>query len=78
MIAGTLLGQNCSIEKMEEKVDFLYSSFGFLCWLKVNPGINISVRSYGNYGAWSVLLFILVGICGSILCMWAGAMIESM
>ena len=44
----------------------------------MNPGINISVRSYGNYGAWSVLLFILVGICGSILCMWAGAMIESM
>ena len=63
--------------KMEEKVDFLYSSFVFVL-AKVNPGINISVRSYGNYGAWSVLLFILVGICGSILCMWAGAMIESM
>ena len=77
MIAGTLLGQNCSIEKWKKKWIFCIVVLFFVL-AKVNPGINISVRSYGNYGAWSVLLFILVGICGSILCMWAGAMIESM
>ena len=60
MIAGTLLGQNCSIEKWKKKWIFCIVVLFFVL-AKVNPGINISVRSYGNYGAWSVLLFILVG-----------------
>lgn len=77
MIAGTLLEQNCSIKKWKKEWIFCIAVLFFIL-AKLNPGINISVRKYGIYGGWSVLLFILVGICGSILCMWAGAMIESL
>ena len=40
--------------------------------LLYTSGINMSVREYGVYQAFSVPFFILIGITGSMLCIWVG------
>lgn len=42
----------------------------------LDPGINMSIREYGIYGAFSVPFFIIVGLTGSLLCIWFGKLIE--
>ena len=44
----------------------------YLSLSRANPGINMSVREYGVYQAFSVPFFILIGITGSMLCIWGG------
>ena len=43
----------------------------------LDPGINMSIREYGIYGAFSVPFFIIVGLTGSLLCIWFGKLIEN-
>ena len=38
---------------------------------------NMSIREYGIYGAFSVPFFIIVGLTGSLLCIWFGKLIEN-
>lgn len=37
----------------------------------------MSIREYGIYGAFSVPFFIIVGLTGSLLCIWFGKLIEN-
>ena len=41
-------------------VAFLYNQITI-----INPGVNMSIREYGSYGIFSVILFICAGFCGS-------------
>lgn len=76
MIIGTLLERKCDIRKWKKRWIFLIAVLYFVL-ATFNPGINISVRKYGAYGNGSIPLFILIGICGSVLCMWIGTVLES-
>ena len=40
--------------------------YGYL--VKINTGINLSLREYGNLGDWSVLLYAVIGLTGSVIC----------
>ena len=43
---------------------------------KANPWINLSTREYGNAGNGRVLLFLIIGIIGTILCVWVSEFLE--
>lgn len=75
MITGTLLGRTVDIKKWQAGW-IITIMIAFLILATLNPGINISVRKYGVHGNWSVLLFALIGISGSIVCIWVGTLLE--
>lgn len=76
MIVGTLLGQSGLYERRCSGwlVAAVFAVYVLLS--AINPGINMSVREYGIYERWSVPFFILIGITGSMLCIWAAKLIE--
>lgn len=76
MIVGTVLGRN---QFFEQQKKWWYVIGVFLIYIllsALNPGINMSVREYGVYERWSVPFFILIGISGSILCIWIAQLLE--
>ncbi len=76
MIAGTLLGRAGFYEKKCKIWQVVCVLAAYLLLSSVNPGINMSVREYGIYERWSVPFFILIGITGSMLCIWAAQLLE--
>lgn len=47
----------------------------FCCW--INPGINISIREYGEHGIVSVIMVCIIGAIGSLLCIKVSRLVES-
>lgn len=77
MIVGTLLGR---AEFFEKKWNLPLVAGTFVVYIllsTINPGINMSIREYGTYGFLSVPFFILIGISGSMLCIWLGKLIQN-
>lgn len=77
MIVGTLLGR---AEFFEKKWNLPLVAGTFVVYIllsTINPGINMSIREYGTYGFLSVPFFILIGISGSVLCIWLGKLIQN-
>ena len=77
MIAGTLLGR---AQFFEKKWNIPLIAAVFVIYILTScfdPGINMSIREYGIYGAFSVPFFIIVGLTGSLLCIWFGKLIEN-
>ena len=81
--AGRMIGfGGCIAGTLLQRADFfdrdwnLWVIIGILVFYlslsRANPGINMSVREYGVYQAFSVPFFILIGITGSMLCIWVG------
>ena len=70
-----------SIDLIGAAVFFMLANFGvpagYIVLSTVNPGINMSLREYGAYGALSVPLFLAIGLGGSMLCIWLGKLIET-
>lgn len=77
MLAGTFLGRAEYFEKKARPLSVLLIFGAYVLLSYSNPGINMSVREYGKYQAFSVPLFILVGISGSMLCIWVGKLIQN-
>ncbi len=78
MIVGTLLGRAKFFER-DWNLPLILGTFAVYMGLSfVNPGINMSVREYGIYGRLSVPFFILIGISGSMLCIWVGKLIQNL
>lgn len=76
MIVGTLLGR---IEFFEKKwnIPLIAGTLaGYILLSMINPGINMSIREFGVHGVLSVPLFILIGISGSMLCIWVGKLVQ--
>ncbi len=72
--AGTvfmLLGYSVRKTELLKKLEKWYWVGGILiCYLlccSINPGIGMSLRKYGPYGTWSVLMFVVIGYLGSLL-----------
>lgn len=78
MLAGTMLGRAKVFEKRWNVPLILGVLAGYVVLSTVNPGINMSLREYGAYGALSVPLFLAIGIGGSMLCIWLGKLIETL
>lgn len=77
MLAGKLLAQSNFFEKEGRLWRFICVFAGYMLLSHANPGINMSVREYGIYERWSVLPFILIGISGSMLCIWVAQFLEN-
>lgn len=77
MIVGTLLGRAEFFEKKWNLPLVAGTLVVYILLSTVNPGINMSVREYGKYGFLSVPFFILIGISGSMLCIWLGKLIQN-
>lgn len=77
MLAGTLLGRAQFFEKKWNVPLVLLVLVGYVVLSTVNPGINMSLREYGAYGAPSVPLFVLIGLSGSMLCIWLGKLVQN-
>lgn len=76
MLAGQWLSQ---IGFFEKKWNIWWILAVFFCYVlitTINTGLNTSVREYGLYGRWSVPFYILIGISGSILCIWTGKLVQ--
>lgn len=54
----------------------LLGSILYVCLFSVNQGINMSIRKYGQPGAIGVVLFILIGIVGTVVIMSFFKLIE--
>ena len=77
MIAGTLLGRTQFFEK-KWNIPLIVAVLAiYILTSCLDPGINMSIREYGIYGALSVPFFIIVGLTGSLLCIWFGKLIEN-
>lgn len=77
MIVGTLLGR-CEFFEKEWNISLVIgTAMVYIVLSTINPGINLSTREYGVHEFFSVPLFILIGISGSMLCIWAGKLIQN-
>ena len=72
MIAGTLLQRADFFDRDWNLWVIIGILVFYLSLSRANPGINMSVREYGVYQAFRVPFFILIGITGSMLCIWVG------
>lgn len=78
MIVGTLLGRTDFFER-DWNVPLIFLIFAVYMGLSyINPGINMSVREYGAYGALSVPVFFVIGVTGSLLCIWLGKLVQDL
>ncbi len=75
MLVGKLLAQSGFYEGTPKswRVACVFAAYMLMSY--ANPGINMSVREYGVYERWSVPAFILIGISGSMLCIWAAQLL---
>jgi fucose 4-O-acetylase-like acetyltransferase len=79
MIIGAILNSSRYFERKVTKkhiclLVMLLALYLILCYF--NPGINMSVRNYGVHGYFSIVLFIAIGVSGSVLCIWCSKVIE--
>lgn len=77
MIVGTLFGRKEFFEQKWNHPLVIGTLAAYLLLSMVNPGINMSTREFGVHGICSVVLFILIGISGSMLCIWLGKLIQN-
>lgn len=81
MIAGYELKQKNVLEVKDKRIKVL-SAFVLVVIYKIlvdlNPGINLATREYGNKGIFSAGLYLIIGIIGSILCIWISQVISKM
>lgn len=78
LIVGTFLGRAKFFER-DWNIPLVLLVFAVYVGLSyINPGINMSVREYGVYGALSVPFFILIGISGSLLCIWLAKLVQNL
>lgn len=77
MIAGTLLGRAEFYEKPWNIPLILATFVVYMVLCTVNPGINMSIREYGIYGWLSVPAFVVIGLSGSMLCIWVARLIQN-
>lgn len=76
MIIGTVLGRMEFFERKWSPL-FVAATAGVYIGLStINPGINMSIREYGVYQSYSVPLFLLIGVSGSMLCIWIGKLVQ--
>lgn len=76
MIVGVLLRRT---EFFEQEWNWKLAAVIFVCYVTlvtINPGLNTSVREYGIYERWSVPFYMLIGVTGSILCIWFARMVQ--
>lgn len=77
MICGTLLARKEFFEK-KWNIPLIIGTFVvYVALVYINPGLNMSIREYGCYGIFSIPLFMLVGITGSMLCIWLAKWIQN-
>ncbi len=75
---GMLLRER-QFEEFSNKIYVLICLLGsllYVCLFSVNQGINMSVRKYGQPGAAGVVLFLLIGIAGTVVAMSFFKLIE--
>lgn len=75
MLVGKLLAQSGFYEGTPKIWRVVCVFVAYMLMSYANPGINMSVREYGVYERWSVPAFILIGISGSMLCIWAAQLL---
>lgn len=80
--AGTafmLLGYLTRKMDLFKKLDKWYYIGGiiilYFLFCTINPGIGMSLRKYGPYGVWSVLIFMAIGYLGSLLYIFGAKLI---
>lgn len=76
MLSGTLLARAEFFEKKWNIPCILAILASYILLSTVNTGINMSLREYGKYGALSVPAFVIIGIGGSMLCIWLAKLIQ--
>lgn len=76
MIIGKSLADLGVYEKDTQAWKILVILIIYIFFSYINPGINMSVREYGIYQRWSVPIFIVIGMTGSMLCIWVAKMIQ--
>lgn len=77
MIVGTLLGR-CEFFEKEWNIPLIIgTAIVYIVLSTINPGINMSTREYGVYQTLSIPMFIVIGISGSMLCIWAGKLVQN-
>lgn len=77
MLAGTILGKIEFFEKKWNLVSVLAVFASYMLLSTANPGINMSLREYGKYGALSVPIFVIIGVSGSMICIWVAKLIQN-
>lgn len=69
-------GKNIFMQKMRWKKLFLVLAIYLICCY-YNDGINISIRLYGNHGIISILAVCIIGVTGSLLCIYLSKMVDA-
>lgn len=77
MIAGTLLGRAGFYEKPWNIPMILATFVVYMGLCLINPGINSSIRVYGSYGRFSVPAYTIIGLTGSMLCIWVAKAVQN-
>ena len=79
MIIGCYLGRNNYFERKIDIKNACYLILIFLLYILlcyINPGINMSVRNYGQFEYFNIIFFIIIGISGSLICIWLSKFIQ--
>ncbi len=76
MITGTLLERASFFEKKRGAGWFVGLLALYVVLVTVNPGLNTSIREYGVYQRWSVPFYILIGISGTLVCIWIAKLVQ--
>lgn len=76
MIVGTLLERAAFFEKKQKAGWFFGLLALYVVLVTVNPGLNTSIREYGVYQRWSVPFYILIGISGTLVCIWIAKLVQ--
>lgn len=76
MLSGALLARADFFEKKWNIPCVVAIFASYMLLSTVNPGINMSLREYGKYGALSVPAFVIIGVGGSMLCIWVAKLMQ--
>lgn len=76
MVSGTLLAKADFFEQKWNIPCIAAILASYILLSTLNPGINMSLREYGKYGALSVPAFVVIGVGGSMLCIWLAKLIQ--
>lgn len=77
MIAGAFLHKNAYFEEKTKVAHVAIIAVLFFVTSTFNSGVNTSVREYGIFGKWSVPFYIVIGITGTMLCIWCAKLIQN-
>ncbi len=48
----------------------------YIFLVNINPGINLATREYGRFGGISAWIYFVIGVVGSLLCIWGSEIIS--